>query len=63
MELIEPNEKQEIETPAKIYQNQIHAYHHRMLENQLELNRILRSTTHSAIGFAKKNAEIIYQLD
>ena len=63
MELIELNEKHEIETTAKIFQNQIHAFHHRMIENQLELNRILRSTTHSAIGFAKKNAVIMDQLD
>jgi hypothetical protein len=61
MELIEPNEKHIIETTANIFRDQIHAFHHRMLGHQLELNRFLRNSTHYAIAFAKKNTVVMGQ--
>jgi len=63
MELIEPNEKHIIETTANIFRDQIHAFHHRMLGHQLELNRFLRNSTHYAIAVAKNNTVVIEKLD
>jgi len=62
MELIEPNEKHIIETTANIFRDQIHAFHHRMLGHQLDLNRFLRNSTHYAIAFAKKNKVVMEKI-